>query len=59
MATNMKRGKRRDLFTELMAGVRAMKADREGSVTLRRAVVEPIAPLPVSDDGRVRKPRRR
>ena len=39
---------RRNLFRELMAGARAMKAHREGRLTLRSHRVEPLSLPPVS-----------
>jgi putative transcriptional regulator len=39
---------KRDIFGELMEGVAAMKAHREGKITLRTHKVEP-APLPKVD----------
>lgn len=32
---------KRDLFAELMEGVKAMREDREGKITLRRYTLEP------------------
>lgn len=37
--------KKRELFDELMTGVRAMHAHREGKLTLRTRQIE-VAPLP-------------
>jgi putative transcriptional regulator len=42
MAKHTKRAPRRDLFREVMAGVKEMRAHREGRVTLRAHDVEPI-----------------
>lgn len=47
---------KRRLFPELMSGVEAMRAHREGKVTLRTHRVEPIAVPPV-DPGFVRETR--
>ena len=41
---------RRRLFSELMAGVKAMRQYREGCVTLRTHLVEPITLPPVDPD---------
>ena len=43
MAKTAKRGTKRELFRELMSGVRAMREHREGRLTLRTHQVEPIA----------------
>jgi len=37
------KGAKRNLYGELMAGVRAMKAHREGLLTLRSHTVEPLS----------------
>lgn len=42
--------RRRKLFDEMMAGVRAMRAHREGRLTLRTHDVEPINLPPVDAD---------
>ena len=41
---------KRKLFRELMSGVQAMRAHREGRVTLRTHHVEPIAVPPIDRD---------
>ena len=41
---------KRKLFRELMSGVQAMRAHREGRVTLRTHHVEPIAVPPIDPD---------
>ncbi len=41
-------GAKRSLFRELIGGVRAMKAHREGRLTLRSHRVEPLSVPPVS-----------
>jgi putative transcriptional regulator len=41
---------KRKLFHELMSGVQAMRAHREGRVTLRTHHVEPIAVPPIDPD---------
>jgi hypothetical protein len=41
---------KRKLFRELMSGVQAMRAHREGQVTLRTHHVEPIAVPPIDPD---------
>lgn len=59
MAKNTKRAKgrkKRSLFQELMSGVQEMREHREGRLTLRTHVVEPIK-LPPVDARLVRKTR--
>ena len=52
------RRKKRSLFAELMTGVEAMTAHREGRVTLKTRHVQPIAVPPVEDGhGRARRAR--
>jgi putative transcriptional regulator len=43
-------GTKRQLFQDLMSGVKAMRAHREGKVTLRTHHVEPIAVPPIDPD---------
>lgn len=43
-------GKKRSLFGELMSGVKAMRAHREGRVTLKTTEVRPIAVPPIDAD---------
>jgi putative transcriptional regulator len=45
--TTRKRTTKRRLFSELMSGVNAMRAHREGRVTLRTHEIEPILVPPV------------
>ena len=49
---------KRDVFSELMEGVAAMKSHREGKLTLRNFKVEP-APLPKVDAKLIRGTRQR
>ncbi len=42
--------KKRSLFRELMSGVEAMRAHREGRVTLKTTDVQPIAVPPIDAD---------
>ena len=49
---------KRDIFSELMEGVAAMKSHREGKLTLRSYKVEP-APLPKVDSKLIRDTRKR
>lgn len=49
---------KRKIFSELMEGVAAMKAHREGKVTLRSYRVQP-APLPKVDSRFIRETRER
>jgi putative transcriptional regulator len=49
---------KRDVFGELMEGVAAMKAQREGKITLRSFKVE-SAPLPKVDSKLIRDTRKR
>lgn len=42
-ATRRGKAKKRELFSELMEGVDAMRAHREGRITLRTHNVEPVA----------------
>ncbi len=49
---------KRDIFSELMDGVSAMKADREGTITLRSYKVE-AAPLPKVDSKLIRDTRKK
>jgi hypothetical protein len=39
----MAKSKKRELFGEMMEGVRAMRAHREGRITLRSHRIEPLA----------------
>ena len=43
-------GTKRTLFNELMSGVQAMRAHREGRVTLRTHHVEPLEVPPIDPD---------
>ena len=58
MATKRKKatGGRRDLFSELIEGVEAMRESREGRLTLRTHRVEPLA-LPPMPPEQVRETR--
>lgn len=49
---------KRDIFTELMEGVSAMKRNREGKITLRSHKVE-VSPLPRVDSKVIRDTRRK
>lgn len=49
---------KRDIFGELMQGVAAMKAHREGTITLRTHHVE-AAPLPKVDSRMIRDTRKK
>jgi putative transcriptional regulator len=49
---------KRDVFTELMTGVAAMKGQREGKITLRSYKVE-AAPLPKVDSKLIRDTRKK
>jgi len=49
---------KRNIFSELMEGVAAMKAHREGKITLRSYKVE-AAPLPKVDSKLIRDTRKR
>lgn len=49
-AKRTKRGKKRNLFGELMSGVREMREHREGRLTLRTHRVEPITIPPVKPE---------
>jgi putative transcriptional regulator len=49
---------KRDIFTELMEGVSAMKRTREGKITLRSHKVE-VSPLPRVDSKVIRDTRRK
>src|SRR5580693_2986273 len=49
---------KRDVFSEMMEGVRAMKSHREGKITLRTYKVE-AAPLPKVDSKLIRDTRKR
>jgi len=49
---------KRDIFSELMEGVAAMKAHREGKITLRSYKIE-AAPLPKVDSRLIRDTRKR
>ena len=49
---------KRDIFTELMDGVSAMKRRREGRLTLRSYKVE-VSPLPTVDSKVIRDTRRK
>ena len=46
MRSAMKRKGRRDVFSELMSGVKAMRRHRQGRLTLRTHEVEPIVVPP-------------
>jgi len=50
--------KKRDIFGELMEGVAAMKAHREGAITLRSHKVE-VSPLPKVDWKLIRDTRKK
>jgi putative transcriptional regulator len=50
--------KKRDIFSDLMEGVAAMKSDREGKLTLRTYKVA-AAPLPKVDSKLLRDTRRK
>lgn len=50
--------RKRDIFGELMEGVAAMKANREGKITLRSYKVEP-SPLPTVNSKLIRDTRKR
>lgn len=56
MAKSVKRAGKRSLFRELMSGVEAMSAHREGRLTLRTHQIEPIA-LPTLNSKLVRETR--
>ena len=49
---------KRNIFSELMEGVAAMKSQRQGKLTLRQYKVEP-APLPKVDSKLIRDTRKR
>ncbi len=49
---------KRDVFSELVEGVAAMKAHREGKITLRSYKVE-VAPLPKVDSKLIRDTRKK
>ena len=49
---------KRNVFGELMEGVAAMKADREGKLTLRSYKIDP-APLPKVDSKLIRDTRKK
>ncbi len=49
---------KRDIFSEMMDGVSAMKAHREGTITLRNYRVE-AAPLPKVDSKLIRDTRKK
>ena len=49
---------KRDIFSELQEGMAAMKAHRQGKLTLRSYKVEP-APLPEVDSGLIRDTRKK
>jgi putative transcriptional regulator len=49
---------KRDIFSEMMEGVSAMKAHREGKITLRSYKVE-AAPLPKVDSKLIRDTRKK
>lgn len=55
---NMATRKKRDIYGELEAGVRAMKAHRQGKLTLKTYKVEP-APLPRLPGGLIQETRER
>jgi putative transcriptional regulator len=50
MTRNKRPAKKRNLFHELMSGVQAMRAHREGRLTLRTHEVEPLNVPPVDSD---------
>jgi putative transcriptional regulator len=50
--------KKRDIFSEMMEGVAAMKNHREGRITLRSFTVEP-SPLPKVDSKLIRDTRKK
>jgi putative transcriptional regulator len=52
------KSKKRELFSEMMKGVRAMRAHRGGRITLRSHRIEPIA-LPAIDEVMIRTTRER
>ncbi|HEY6358608.1 MAG TPA: helix-turn-helix domain-containing protein [Vicinamibacterales bacterium] len=54
----MAKTKKRDVFGELMEGVRAMGAHRRGEVTMRSRQIRPLA-LPVVDERVIRTTRER
>ena len=54
----MARSKRRDVFREMMEGVRAMRAHREGRITLRSHRIAPLV-LPAVDEATIRSTRGR
>jgi len=54
----MAKSKKRELFGEMMEGVRAMRAHREGRITLRSHRIEPLA-LPAIDEAMIRTTRER
>jgi len=54
----MAKSKKRELFGEMMEGVRAMRAHRGGRITLRSHRIEPLA-LPSIDETIIRTTRER
>ena len=54
----MAKSKKRELFGEMMEGVRAMRAHRGGRITLRSHRIEPLA-LPTIDQEMIRTTRER
>jgi len=54
----MAKSKKRELFGEMMEGVRAMRAQRGGRITLRSHRIEPLA-LPTIDQEMIRTTRER
>jgi putative transcriptional regulator len=54
----MAKSKKRDVFDEMMEGVRAMRGHREGRVTLRSHRIAPLA-LPPIDEVIIRSTRER
>src|SRR6266480_4883109 len=54
----MAKSKKRDVFGEMMDGVRAMRGHREGRVTLRSHRVVPLS-LPAIDEAVIRSTRER
>ena len=54
----MAKSKKRDVFGELMEGVQAMRAHREGRITLRSHRIAPLE-LPSIDEATIRNTRER
>jgi len=53
----MAKSKKREVFGEMMEGVRAMRAHRKGRITLRSHRIEPL-PLRSVDEAMIRTVRR-